>query len=210
MKNAVKSRGQDMQTTILEVAERLFAEIGFEKTTVADIAREMHMSPANVYRFFSSKAEINEAAARRLLAEVVATVAKIASAADPAEDKLRAFLAGLEKANADRFLNHRKLHELVEAAFDENWPPAKEHVEAITGLLSEILSQGDCDGAFSVGDCDLGAILVRSACMQFYHPRLMVECAQDPEPTLDQMVDFCLNALSRGAPAKKAHARIVA
>ena len=31
--------------------------------------------------------------------------------------------------------------------------------------------------------------------MKFYHPRIMVECAQDPEPTVDQMVDFCLAAL---------------
>jgi Bacterial regulatory proteins, tetR family len=42
-------------------AERLFRQIGFQKTTVADIARELHMSPANVYRFFAAKSEINEA-----------------------------------------------------------------------------------------------------------------------------------------------------
>ena len=37
------------------VAERLFGEIGFQKTTVVDIARELGMSPANVYRFFRAK-----------------------------------------------------------------------------------------------------------------------------------------------------------
>ena len=57
-----------------------------------------------------------------------------------------------------------------------------------------------------IGDCDLAAILVRGACMQFYHPRLMVECGQNPEPTLDQMVDFCLAALARGAPSLQSDA----
>ena len=40
---------------ILVVAERLFREIGYQKTTVADIAKVLRMSPANVYRFFDSK-----------------------------------------------------------------------------------------------------------------------------------------------------------
>ena len=40
---------------ILVTAERLFREIGYQKTTVADIAKALRMSPANVYRFFDSK-----------------------------------------------------------------------------------------------------------------------------------------------------------
>ena len=43
------------------VAERLFREIGYQKTTVADIAKELRMSPANVYRFFDSKKAIPRA-----------------------------------------------------------------------------------------------------------------------------------------------------
>src|SRR6266403_1083472 len=45
----------DTRERILVVAERLFRQIGYQKTTVADIAKELRMSPANVYRFFDSK-----------------------------------------------------------------------------------------------------------------------------------------------------------
>ena len=45
----------DTHERILVVAERLFREIGYQKTTVADIAKVLRMSPANVYRFFDSK-----------------------------------------------------------------------------------------------------------------------------------------------------------
>ena len=48
----------DIRARILTTAERLFREIGYQKTTVADIARELRMSPANVYRFFDSKKSI--------------------------------------------------------------------------------------------------------------------------------------------------------
>ncbi len=74
---------RDTNLRIVEVAERLFGQIGFQKTTVADIARELHMSPANVYRFFSAKAAINEAVARRLLSEVEVVVEEACKAKRP-------------------------------------------------------------------------------------------------------------------------------
>ena len=60
----------DTRERILVVAERLFRQIGYQKTTVADIAKELRMSPANVYRFFDSKKSIHEGVARSLMGEV--------------------------------------------------------------------------------------------------------------------------------------------
>ena len=60
----------DTRERILVVAERLFREIGYQKTTVADIAKVLRMSPANVYRFFDSKKAIHEGVARSLMGEV--------------------------------------------------------------------------------------------------------------------------------------------
>jgi AcrR family transcriptional regulator len=186
---------RDTNLRIVEVAERLFGQIGFQKTTVADIARELRMSPANVYRFFSAKAEINEAVARRLLSQLEVVVAEVARRGGSASQRLRDAIAAIEKQNAQRFLENRKLHELVETAFNENWPIVHEHLQNVTSVLAEIILQGNEEREFHVEDCELAAILVRSACIRFCHPRLMVECAQDPEPTIDQMIDFCIVAL---------------
>jgi hypothetical protein len=41
----------------------------------------------------------------------------------------------------------------------------------------------------------VAARFVNTACIRFRHPRLMAEYEQEPEPALDQMVDFCLAAL---------------
>jgi len=59
----------DTRERILVVAERLFRQIGYQKTTVADIAKELRMSPANVYRFFESKKAIHQSVARSLMGE---------------------------------------------------------------------------------------------------------------------------------------------
>ncbi len=41
---------QDNVERILECAERVFKHYGYSKTNVADIAKELSMSPANIYR----------------------------------------------------------------------------------------------------------------------------------------------------------------
>ena len=45
-----------------------FRHYGYAKTNVADIARDLGMSPANIYRFFASKTEIHQAICGRMLA----------------------------------------------------------------------------------------------------------------------------------------------
>lgn len=195
MKKSLRSTTVATRLAVLEIAERLFGQIGFQKTTVGDIARALHMSSANVYRSFSAKAEIDEAVARRLLGEAEVEVADIAKGGGAASEQLRAAIAAIERRNAQLFLQNPKLHELVEAAFNENWATAHEHLDRLNAALAEIIARGVAAGEFHVQNCELAAILVRSACLRFCNPRLVVECAQDPEPTIDQMVDFCLAAL---------------
>jgi AcrR family transcriptional regulator len=195
MKNSAQVHEHNTHRIIVESAERLFSKIGFQKTTVADIARELRMSPANVYRFFSAKADIREAVGRRLLSEVEAAVDDIVKNSGHAGAKLRACIAAIEKANAQRFASNRKLHELLETAFNENWEIVHEHVRNLDESLAQIIFQGNRRGEFHVEDCEREAILVRSACIQFCHPRFMVDRTGEPEPTIDQMVDFCLAAL---------------
>ena len=69
----------------MEGAERLFSQIGFQKTTIADIAHGLQMSLADVFRLFPTRAKINEAVGRRLLSEVEAAVQDVAKIpAEPA------------------------------------------------------------------------------------------------------------------------------
>ncbi len=63
----LKAKPDDTRARIIETAETLFRRLGYAKTAVADIAAELKMSPANVYRFFSSKNAIIEAICQRCL-----------------------------------------------------------------------------------------------------------------------------------------------
>jgi hypothetical protein len=104
-----------------------------------------------------------------------------------------------EAMNSERYIGNRKLHDMVEAALNEQWPIVEQHIEKISCCLARIIADGMKSGEFAPGDPVLATKLVQTACMRFCHPRLMVECADDPEPTIDQMVDFCLAALKATA-----------
>ena len=92
----------DTRERILVVAERLFRQIGYQKTTVADIAKELRMSPANVYRFFDSKKSIHEGVARTLMGEVETEARRIVAAPGPAKPRLRELLAELDTRLVER------------------------------------------------------------------------------------------------------------
>src|SRR6516225_9074797 len=93
---------QDTRERILMVAERLFRQIGYQKTTVADIAKELRMSPANVYRFFDSKKAIHEGVARDLMGEVEAAAAAIVDKPGPAATRMRELLTTIHRMNTER------------------------------------------------------------------------------------------------------------
>src|SRR6266403_993093 len=90
----------DTRERILVVAERLFRQIGYQKTTVADIAKELRMSPANVYRFFDSKKAIHEGVARGLMGEVEVEAQRNATAPGPAAIRLRELMTTIHRMNS--------------------------------------------------------------------------------------------------------------
>ena len=194
-REAASARETEQRRRIVETAESLYRSIGFQKTTVADIARELRMSPANVYRFFGAKAEINEAVARHLLDGVVAAILQVVEGPGTAAERLRALIKTSQTMNAERCLSERKLHEMVEVALNENWPIIDEHVTILRMFMARLVSEGVAAGEFAAIDPAQGAGLVQAACICYCHPRLMVECADKPMPTSDEMVDFCLRAL---------------
>jgi AcrR family transcriptional regulator len=187
----------DVRERILTTAERLFREIGYQKTTVADIARDLRMSPANVYRFFDSKKSINAGVARRLMGEVEQASSKIASGRKGATETLRQLLSTVHRMNSDRYVADSKMHDMVAAAMEESWDVCRLHMECITATIATVIAEGVASGEFRVTDVTAAAQCTCTAMARFFHPQLIAECADKPGPTLDQMSDFVVAGLSR-------------
>ena len=190
----------DVRGQILVTAERLFREIGYQKTTVADIAKALRMSPANVYRFFDSKKSINTGVARRLMGEVEQAAQTIANSKGSAVARLRKLLTTVHQMNSARYVADSKMHEMVAAAMEENWDVCKAHIDCIIGITRSVIADGVGSGEFHTSDVGVAALCTCTAMMRFFHPQLIAEFANKPSSTLDQMIDFVIAGLS--APAK--------
>ena len=187
----------DTRERILVVAERLFRQIGYQKTTVADIAKELRMSPANVYRFFDSKKSIHEGVARTLMGEVEVEARRIAARPGPAKPRLREMLKTINRMNTERYVGDSKLHEMVEIAMQEDWDVCVAHIECIAGDHRP----GDRAGR--------GLRRVRGprpaagvALHLHRHDPLLPPAddragANKPGATIDQMIDFLIRAFER-------------
>jgi AcrR family transcriptional regulator len=191
----------DTRERILVVAERLFRQIGYQKTTVADIAKELRMSPANVYRFFESKKAIHEGVARALMGEVEGEAQRIARAEGPAAARLREMMKAIHRMNRERYVGDSKLHEMVAIAMEEDWDVCVTHMELIASTIGEVIGQGAASGEFEVADLKLASMCACSAMIRFFHPQMIAQCATKPGPTIDEMIDFVIAGLSPRARA---------
>jgi AcrR family transcriptional regulator len=192
----------DTREKILVVAERLFRQIGYQKTTVADIAKELRMSPANVYRFFDSKKAIHEGVARGLMGEVEQAAQTIAAGRGPAASRLRELMKTVHRMNTERYVGDSKLHEMVEIAMQEDWDVCVTHMLSITETIGSIVGQGAATGEFEVADVPLAAMCACTGMMRFFHPQMIAQCATKPGPTIDEMIDFVIAGLSPRGKAK--------
>lgn len=186
----------EVRSQILSTAERLFRAYGYAKTTVADIARECAMSPANVYRFFESKAAVNEAITEVLLGELETHAKAIAAEQRPVADRLRKLLLEMHGFTLERYLHESSVHELCAKAMDEQWGVIEAHIQRSRALVRSLVEEGMKSGEFAKRDLDSVASCVNNAIIPFCHPQLVAEnFAKDQKRQAVQMGEFLVAAL---------------
>jgi AcrR family transcriptional regulator len=190
---------RDTRARIVETAERLFRLYGYQKTTVADIARELGMSPANVYRFFPSKGAINEEVAASLVHRLLVTARRVAAGPEPATARLVQLVRTVHVQSCALFLDDRKMHDMVAVAMDENWSVVHGYIEAFAAIVGDILASGAAAGEFAP-DAARFAKPVIGAFAAFFHPQLIEQCLRNREDNdLEQTLELAVRGLGGDA-----------
>jgi AcrR family transcriptional regulator len=191
----IENRDNQTKCRIVEAAENLFKQFGYQKTTVADIAKKLGMSSANVYRYFDSKKSINESVALRLTGEVEEACRKIAAQKATASERLQNVMLTIHTMNKERYVQDVQMHDMVSAAMRDSWPIVQQHISNMDTIVAGILQQGIDAGEFKPCDTTVTARCVCTAMMRFSHPGVMIECASMEIPTFEHMTEFVLKAL---------------
>ena len=160
---------------ILAEAECLFRAYGYSKTTVADVAQACEMSPANVYRFFESKAAINEAITEVVLARMEAMAQGIAREARPASERLKRLVMEGHRFTCEQYLNESRVHEIVAIAMDEQWGVIDAHIERVRACYRLVIEDGARSGEFSSDKLEDRCQCVFNAVIPFCHPQIVAE-----------------------------------
>ena len=197
MRNAAQTQ-PETRDRILAEAERVFRAYGYAKTTVADIARACGMSPANVYRFYESKAAINEAITALILKRQEDLALSIAAERRPAAQRLKKLIVEMHRFTCEQYLNESQVHEIVAKAMDEQWSVIDAHIERLRLLYRAVIDDGVRAGEFSGKDVEKRGNCVFNAIMPFCHPQLVAEkFAQDQGAQAEMMAEFLIEALRK-------------
>lgn len=195
----VKIKPEDTRARIMETAEALFRRLGYAKTTVADIASELRMSPANVYRFFPSKTAIVQAICQLCLNELDEKVWTIARSKAPASERLERLLLEIFTYHKDNLLEEQKVNDIVMVAMEESWDAIMAHKEVIRTAVELILRDGIEAGEFERVDPRETSALMMKGFVAFCHPVLIAQGLQeghDLEPDARSLVRFLLRAIT--------------
>lgn len=189
---------QENVTRILDAAERLFRHYGYAKTNVADIARELGMSPANIYRFFASKTEIHQALCARMLDAVHTMALEICRSKESASERLRRYGQAQYRLTVDTMMDQEKVHEMVVVALERDWHVIDKHIDRMNALLAEVIGEGIAAGEFPEQDADVAARCFGAATVTLCHPQMVAQClAKENRATPDELIDFAIRALKK-------------
>ncbi|MEF2071810.1 TetR/AcrR family transcriptional regulator [Consotaella aegiceratis] len=189
----------DTRREILNEAERQFRERGFNKTTIADVAAATGMSPANIYKHFTSKLGLVDGITGRNLQETTEALDAL-PVEGRASDRLKAIVR-LVTTRQDRMIRENPfIFEIFMATLFNNPPSADRFGEDLRGRFESVIRDGIAAGEFADGDPVATSFSVTETLMAVLDPisvlRLLKrDPAIDRTVRAERLLDFVITAL---------------
>jgi AcrR family transcriptional regulator len=195
----IRTKPDDTRARIMDTAEALFRRLGYAKTAVADIAAELKMSPANVYRFFASKNAIIEAICQRCLGELEDTAWAVARSRGSAAERLERLVLEILAYHRENHLTEQRVNDMVLAAIELSWGAIRAHKEHMRMVFEAVLREGIERGEFERVDPRETSRLMMISLVNFCHPVLVAQYLQDQgdlETDARATIRFLLRAIT--------------
>ena len=175
----VKPKSDDTRARIMDTAEALFRRLGYAKTAVADIASELKMSPANVYRFFPSKNAIIEAICQRCLGELEERCWGVARSRGSAAERIERLVLEILAYHRENHLVDQRVNDMVLAAIELSWDAIRAHKEHMRMVMEAVLREGIETGEFDRIDPQETSRLMMISLIHFCHPMLVADYVRE-------------------------------
>ncbi|MFY0478741.1 TetR/AcrR family transcriptional regulator [Achromobacter marplatensis] len=137
---------------ILDEAAKLFAQSGYDGSSVSDLAGAIGVSKAAIYHYYPTKQDIYDAIILGVLSGLTQTVGQDVDRAEGAAARLRAFMVG----HARYFEQHHAKFVTMLIGYSGMALPEREDAARLRDgyekRLRELITQGVADGTFRALD----------------------------------------------------------
>lgn len=160
---------EETREAILDAAWKRFGHYGYNKTTMAEIAKDCGMSAANLYRYFKDKSAIGAGIARRYFDKESALIAEAAARTDSTpREKLEEIVLVSVRYNFTEFEDSPAIMDLVDHICRDGQHLIEEHRHEVIASVVKVLAEGNASGDFDVENLEETAISFRMATIQFH------------------------------------------
>ena len=147
-----KKNSDSRREAFLDIAEELFADLGYENTSIDRIISLLGVSKGAFYHYFPSKSDLLDSTLDRILSRTETPLTEILESQAPAIEKLKQFLHSLEKGLlANRTLSIRigelLLNEANAVLLNRQRRAASNR---FVPYLTKIIEQGVAEGDFQL------------------------------------------------------------
>ncbi len=164
----------DIGSQIVEAAHNRFRHYGYGKTTMAEIAADIGMSAANLYRYFKNKEDIIAECANRSMCERLDRLrVAIRNPELSAIERLKAYVLTDLLISQEMAENDEKISELVNNITLQRPDMVYSKIEAENAVIEEILYYGNETGEFSIDDISSTASTIHLSLVIFNVPTFM-------------------------------------
>ena len=158
----IRTRSDSRKEEFLDLAEELFADLGYENTSVDRLISGLGVSKGAFYHHFKSKSDLLDAALERLMLRAEAQLEEVLAAKAPALEKLQKFIVTLDSATKQNRMSSLQIGEFL--LQDGNAVLLARHRRAardrFVPVLTTIIEQGVCEGDFHLDNPQLVARVV--------------------------------------------------
>ena len=144
---------KDTKSVILSKSEDRFSYYEFNKTTMAEIAKDCDMSAANLYRYFENKEEIGVAVVEQCMNEKEKIFRNVVQMTElSAGETLEKFV--IEELNylCCQISEKTKISELVQFISTHRMDIVDAHCGKKKALIAEVMAKGNASGEFEIAD----------------------------------------------------------
>jgi AcrR family transcriptional regulator len=195
---ALRRRYERRRSEVIATAARVFAERGFQATSISDLTAATGLAAGGLYHYIESKDQLLFSICDELLDPVLERAREIVAAGQPPaaqlRELLRAWLAHIA-AHRDHMLVFAQERHVIER--EPQWRRVRAQRKEFERLLDGVLAGGERDGSFAFADRRLTLLALLG--MVNYTPQWL-----DPRGRLDpdQIADrYCELILSAAQPA---------